>query len=102
LCVAGPAEALVALWTVRGDVDEIAELAPLDVALELIQQRMVAMELADFRKRRGEHARGHVLDRRLGEVPADLRELKAMKREAWFEHFAVRISGTRVQIGGGG
>src|SRR4030095_5836326 len=63
---------------------------------------MVAMELADFRQRRGEHAHGYVLDHRLCEMSADLGELKAVERETRLERFAVRISGTRVEIGGCG
>ena len=42
--VAGPAEPLVALRAVGGDVEEVALRAPDDVAVELVQQRVGALE----------------------------------------------------------
>ncbi len=81
-----------------GIVHEVTALTPLDVALQLVQQRMVTLELADHLQRGGEHDSGYVFDGRFVEVSADLDELKAMKREARLERFAARISGTRVQV----
>src|SRR5262249_40103277 len=38
LCIAGPAESLVALWTIGGYVHKVAFLSPDDVVLKLIDE----------------------------------------------------------------
>ena len=50
LGVAGPAQPLVALGAVGGDVDEVGALGPVDVAVELVEHRVGAFERADDRR----------------------------------------------------
>ena len=47
LGVAGPAQPLVALGAVGGDVDEVGSLRPVDVAVQLVEHRVGAVEPAD-------------------------------------------------------
>ena len=59
LDVAGPAQPLVALRTVGGHIHEIAFLAPHDVVLQLVEQRIGALEVAGASHVRVQHDAGH-------------------------------------------
>ena len=54
LGVARPAQPLVALGAVGGDVDEVGPLGPVDVAVQLVEHRVGALEPADDGRVAGE------------------------------------------------
>ena len=94
LRVAGPAQALVALRAVRGHFQEVAALAPLDVVLELVQERVRARELARRRRVRVQHDPDDRLQlERL--AAGDLHVTEPVEREARLPRF---LSLTRAGV----
>ena len=102
LGVPGPAEALVALGAVRGDVDEVGPLGPPDVAAELVHRGVGAGELTGSGSIAAQGEPGQQGERRLLLQPADLDVAKPVEGEARLPGLAIRISSQDVDVGGPG
>src|ERR1051326_6249533 len=86
LRVAGPAEALVALRTVGGDVEEIAALSPDDVLLQPVDQRIGRLERPGRLEVRGHDDAGDRVERRGAGKALDQHEPAALKGEVRLVH----------------
>ena len=81
LRVAHPAEALVALRAIRGDLDEVGALRPLGVAGELREHRVAALEPARERRIVVQHEAGDGVGRGFLGESGEFDVLKAVIRE---------------------
>jgi hypothetical protein len=99
LGVAHPAEALVALRAVGGDLEEIAPLAPVDVALELVDERVVAGKRAGARGVAVQYDAGDGIGQEGVGVAVDLDVAKAVEREARLPGLAARVAAEDIVVG---
>ena len=81
LRVAGPAESLVALRTVGGDIQEVAALSPHDVVLELVDERVGCLERARRRHIRVNNDACDRIERRRAGKSVDCDVSKSLKSE---------------------
>ena len=82
LRVAHPAESLITLRTIGGDLDEVRLLRAHRVLPELRHHWVAAGELADHRRVVVEHESGHCIERGLLREAGEFDELKPVIREA--------------------
>ena len=85
--VAGPAQALVPLRAVRGDVQEVAPHAPDDVLVEAVEHRLRGAEPAGSLQVRVTDDRPHVLRRQASRPAIQLRVPEPVVGEAWLPLF---------------
>src|SRR5207248_6191247 len=103
LCIAGPSESLVALWTVGGDVEEVAFLAPENVVLKLVDHRIGTFEFAGGFAIGMDDDAGEIIDGGISTgIIAHLDVAKPVKRESRLEEFFGPATRCVVISGAGG